>query len=236
MIFTFVHTTDLHGRRGLLGSLPAPSDSTILLDSGDAISGSCTVFRMREPVLSDMREAGFSAMAMGNREYSYFPAVAGMRVAEAGFPVLAANVLFAGKGVGVRPFVILERLGFRIAVIGLAPVQFLGVPFLSALCGSRFVPYRDALRTVEPEVSSADLRILLSHSGLREDVETAEEFGFIDLVLAGHSHMRFKEPIYVSGVPIIHSGAFGESYSEVKVEMPGGRLAGFRTVFPEGGK
>lgn len=235
MILDIIHTTDLHGRRGIFDIIPNPSGDNIILDSGDAIKGSCTLFNFREPILSEMKNIGFSAMAMGNREYSYFKNIVRMRAAEASFPILAANVIFENPIDGIVPFINIERHGFKIAVIGLAPIQFYGkgTEPLSFFAGSRFIGYSEALNKIKKDISGADFRILLSHSGLKEDIETAEECPFIDLILAGHSHLKFKEPVYACGIPIIHSGAFGLSYAEIRIDSDSKKIVSFRHVFPE---
>src|SRR5579864_434645 len=66
------HTADIHGRLGFgarLGALVQPA--SLLVDVGDSLSGSSTVFRASEPVIADLRQAPYRAQAVGNREFHY---------------------------------------------------------------------------------------------------------------------------------------------------------------------
>ncbi len=232
MIFDFIHTTDLHGRRDIIRQLPAPSDSVILLDSGDAVSGSPFSLNRVEPVLSDMKKAGYSAMAMGNREFSYFPFMIKNRLACAGFPILSANVQFSDSDINLSPFLILDRLGCKIAVIGLSPVQFKSGSLLSKITGCSFASYVEALLAAKNRMPEVDLTVLLSHCGFNEDIELTRSCGFLDIILAGHSHLKFEEPFESNGIPICHTGCYGTSYARISVDSDGG-IVDYRHIFPE---
>src|ERR1700687_2509032 len=93
MKFQVVHTNDLHNRlpRQTLEAVRKPG--ALLLDSGDAIRGSNWVYAKREPILEEMRESGYQAMAMGNREFHYLRSILRGRFKQAGFPILSANVV-----------------------------------------------------------------------------------------------------------------------------------------------
>lgn len=90
---TIYHTNDMHGQLGCLDYLAAhPRESgSLLVDSGDALLGSNTVFRRYEPILERMNSLGYAAMAMGNREFNYLRPVMRLRSAQRQFPLLCAN-------------------------------------------------------------------------------------------------------------------------------------------------
>jgi len=142
-----LHTTDLHGTlaawddatdrpaaRGLerLATLidRARGDSvpTLLLDAGDALSGSPLVRVWREhpdgrpePVTAAMNALGYDALALGNHEFDAGRAGLDAAAALAHFPFLGANVVDARTG---RPAwgatLVREVAGVRIGIVGLS--------------------------------------------------------------------------------------------------------------------
>lgn len=91
-------TNDMHGHLQAVEWLEreaAPllrSGEALYLDSGDALLGSHTVWRRREPILERMRSLPCAAMAMGNRELNYLRSVLQLRQKERGFPLLCSNL------------------------------------------------------------------------------------------------------------------------------------------------
>ena len=165
---TIYHTSDLHDtRQGAAYARDLPRDeNTLLLDAGDAIGGSNTTFRFREPIIDLMNGAHYDAMAMGNREFNYLRWVLHRRADQADFPILCANLVdVRGGSQGCfTPWTILEAAGIKIAVIGLTPVMYPDDSFWYPLMGFSF---RDPVESVQkylPEMrAGADLVLVLSH-------------------------------------------------------------------------
>src|SRR3989304_5298796 len=92
-------TGDLHNRLTASGAahlkaLRTTEENSLLLDSGDAIRAGNLTFRPGgEPILGLMGEAGYDAMAMGNRESHPTRAVLEKKLRAAPFPILAPNLL-----------------------------------------------------------------------------------------------------------------------------------------------
>ena len=64
------HTADVHGRRGFGPKLAAVVEpGALLVDCGDSLLGSSTVYRRVEPVVEDFAAAPYRAQAVGNREF-----------------------------------------------------------------------------------------------------------------------------------------------------------------------
>ena len=61
-------------------------------------------------------------MTLGNHEFDRGQAFLNACIGEAGFPILCANVVERATGAlipGTRPYVLLERAGVRIGVLGI---------------------------------------------------------------------------------------------------------------------
>jgi 2',3'-cyclic-nucleotide 2'-phosphodiesterase/3'-nucleotidase len=194
-----LHTTDLHGTlagwddvndrpapRGLerlatlIGEARADGTPTLLVDAGDALSGSSLVRAWREgsritpePVVAALNTLGYDALAVGNHEFDGGRAALDSARSTARFPFLAANVLDARTGQPAFGTSIVKVVGgVRIGIVGLTtPV----VPMLmdSSLC--RGLTFVDPLETARREVARlrgaerCNAVIVLFHSGLERD-------------------------------------------------------------------
>src|SRR5262249_23845942 len=89
------HTSDLHDRRHVAAPLRRlrAARPGILVDCGDALRGSQTVFWRSEPILGVMRDAGYELQALGNREFNYLYGVVRGRVRRMAHPALCANLV-----------------------------------------------------------------------------------------------------------------------------------------------
>lgn len=95
---------------------------TVALDAGDIVIGApITTLTDGEPVVEVLNLLGYDALTLGNHELDHGPDHARRVLAAATFPLLCANIVFKRDGElldFVRPYVIVERHGVRLAVIG----------------------------------------------------------------------------------------------------------------------
>ena len=91
------HSNDVHGEYGrlerLLEEYRRSEGRSLWFDSGDALSGSNTVFRWREPVFRVFNNWRCAAMAVGNRDFNYWRWVMRRRHQQRRCPLLCANML-----------------------------------------------------------------------------------------------------------------------------------------------
>lgn len=138
---------------------------TLFLDAGDEFSderfGGMTM--VKAETLS-----GTDAMTLGNHEFDRGQAFLETCVENAPFPVLCANIYEKATGLpvrGTRPYVILERAGVSIGVLGLTTEY---TPFM--VTASSFAPYAvsssaKACGKYIPEMRAkgADIVVILAH-------------------------------------------------------------------------
>lgn len=227
------HTSDLHDRRFVAAPLTRlrAARPGLLVDCGDALRGSQTVFWRSEPIVDVMRAAAYDLQALGNREFNYVFGVVRARLRRFAHPVVCANLIdLRGRPL---PFaaarVVTAPSGEAVRFFGLLVPQYpIGSPW-ERVFGWRFLdPYAVAdelARTTPPDVTL----VALSHLGLRADRELAARTGRIELILGGHSHDTLREPEVVGGVPIVHAGPYGAfaSRSELVRDGARARLADF---------
>jgi S-sulfosulfanyl-L-cysteine sulfohydrolase len=218
---------------GLFGRVRAETGGAVLaLDNGDTFHGTHLAVDSRGHALVPMmNRLGLDAMTL-HWEFAYTPA--GVRDLAQGLahPMLAINCYERdGGGLAFPPYVMVDRAGLRIAVIGLAcPIVDATMPAHFSE-GVRFTLGRDELpgwvRTVRRD-EGADLVVVLSHLGLPQDLKLAGEVDGIDVLLSGHTHNRLREPILVNDAIVVQAGCHGAFVGRLDVEVEGGRVVAHR--------
>lgn len=229
---------------------------TIILSAGDMWQGSLesNYFEGRPVALLD-NHIGVDAAALGNHEFDYGPAgplsladpkdppahrygALEARRKDMEFPLLAANVRATEPGVPeFQGWVMMERKGVKIAVIGLATEDTPNVTQRPNVAGLAFDPPAEALRKAAEEARSQGAQIVVGvgHLGGNCKRETSPDdaaackeseevvhvlravpAGTVDAFVAGHTHQYMSH--FVNGVPVIESGAYGAAIGRVDLE------------------
>ena len=195
----------------------ANPDRVILVDAGDDLQGTAiTSIALRDsllpnPIIQAMNALRYDAAVIGNHEFNYGLSYLNRAVAQAMFPMLAANVYTPD---GRQPYMAranLRRAGVRVIVIG-ATTPGSMIWDRDKLRGR--VEVRDILPSVRASVSEAraegaDVVIVVLHSGLdgpssydtvttgvpSENVaaRVAREIPGIDVIVFGHSHRELAD-------------------------------------------
>jgi 2',3'-cyclic-nucleotide 2'-phosphodiesterase (5'-nucleotidase family) len=230
------HTSDLHDRRHVAGPLRRlrAERPGLLVDCGDALRGSQTVYYRREPIVDELDAAGYDVSAMGNREFHYIFNAVGARLRKMHHPVVCANLVdVRGR---TLPFAADANLragdGETVRFFGLLVPQYPDGSPWERLFGWRFldpvVVATEIVRSTPPGVTL----VALSHLGLRADRDLAAHVPQLDVILGGHSHDTLAEPEIVNGVPIVHAGPYGAFASRTELVRDGdrARIADFALV------
>lgn len=216
-LLTVIQTADLHNHIGLreagrLRNLRLERQA-LLLDCGDAVwAGNVYVKPGPEHAIRRMNEAGYHAMALGNREFFFRATGLVMKTVEARFPVLSTNLLpRSGDLAQVQRWTILASpQGDRVGVFGLTPVMIPPNSLGELFSNLRFISHEQATREALASLRGrCDWIIALSHAGYERDRDLAARFGEIHLILGGHSHHQTEGLEVVNGVTISHIGAHG---------------------------
>ena len=227
------HTSDLHDHREIVAPLRALRARApgYLIDCGDSLRGSQTVYRHREPMAAALDRAGYDLQAIGNREFHYLYPFVVRRMGMLRHPVVCANLV----DVRERPLPFTaehtvslgegaERRAFRFFGL-LVPQYPVGSPW-ERLLGWRFL---DPVAVAEQQAATTPagtVLVALTHLGLRADRELARRVPRIDLILGGHSHDVLPLPELVGEVPIVHAGPYGAfvSRTELRYDTAAGRV------------
>ncbi len=217
------HTSDMHDRRGFaarLNELRARAPGS-LVDCGDSLRGSQTVFHRNEPIVAEIDAARYDLQAMGNREFHYLFGAVRARAAMMEHPLLCSNLVDTkGRALPFHTDYVLP-LEVPTHFLGLLVTQYpQGSPW-EKLFGWRFLDPIDVARRYAERIPAGEALVVLSHLGLSMDRRLAAAVERIDLVLGGHSHDTLFAPEYVGEVPIVHAGPYARYVSRTELAYDG---------------
>lgn len=222
---TILHTNDFHGadyaalarRAAMIERIRAKGGNVLLLDAGDVWTrGPHAEAFHGEPEFAALNAMSYDALTLGNNEFkgSAEPetakAILFARIAQASFPCLCANITPVGGAAGfpgVRPFIVKEIGGLRIAILGLTSAK---VALYDQAEGFAVTDPLAAAKQIVPQAAErADLVMALTHIGLRNDMRLARSIPGLAAIVGGDSHLPLHKALMVRGVPIVQAGAEG---------------------------
>lgn len=211
--------------------------NVLLLDAGD-ISQGTPYFTLGAGVYEDrlVHAMGYDCLTMGNHEFDNGLDALADRYSRYTIPVVCANLTLKGTPLEpyVSPFVVIERGGLKIGIIGFAP-SLKGL-VSAGVTGS--VKNIDAFKVgnkyakILKKRYKCDLVIALSHLGYggaerhaeREcDMNLAAQTRNIDIIVGGHSHTDLKAPSYVENldgkkVMVVQDFCWGEYVGKIDIK------------------
>lgn len=200
-------------------------DNTVILDNGDMWTGPTESTLLRgESVIQAYNALGVDAANIANHEFDFGVEILRARTTEARFPFLGANVVKAGTSEHpdfLAPYVILERMGYKVGVLGLSYVDTPKTTLAKHVAGLEFKPYAPTLKEYVPKLKAAgaEIVVVLFHDEIEIVEETMKKVGDLGVhaVVAGQNHRKGRTE--VNGTPIVNPGPFGRSYVRFDVLM-----------------
>ncbi len=231
---TILHTNDMHSElaamarlstyaRQLRRRLEGEGRRVLFFDAGDAADRrvqftGVTKGRAFPRVLAAM---GVDLQTLGNAiSVTYGPQAAGEMALASHFPVLAAQ-FFEGDRPLVEGFqaYALFPLSDRVklGVVGLT----VHIPPLYQLFNLTTPHYLEAARRWLEVITAHGARpvVILSHLGLRDDIQLAENVPGIDLIIGGHTHDALPQGQMVNEVLIAQAGDYARLLGRVDLEI-----------------
>ena len=209
-------------------------ENVLLMHAGDFCQGTSYFSEMggtvETAVLNAMR---YDVVTLGNHEFDNGIEALGALLSGLDMPVVVCNYDFSPFEAGkyIRPYVILEKAGLKIGVIGV----LCGLKDMVAGDVANRIPAFDTVPTVQKYADElrpqCDLVIALTHIGYVAhnpgdllDSQLAAATRNIDLVVGGHSHTFLAEPDRVKNldgkeVPIVQVGWQGVQMGEFHISL-----------------
>jgi 5'-nucleotidase/UDP-sugar diphosphatase len=198
---------------GAVAGLRAGDRCDVLLHAGD-VDLSTPTGASGAALLSRLRVDG---VALGNHDLD--GGVEALR-AQAGLlrgRLLCANVTGAPAGL-LRPYRLLRRRGWRVAVVGLTLRDFAAHQPARNLGGLAFPDPAAALARLWPRLrAAADLVVVLSHCGVEVDRAIAAGLDAPALVIGGHSHVLLDAPEPIGRAWVAQAGCAASHVGWVEV-------------------
>ncbi len=231
---TIIHTADFHARltpekAQRLRHMKVQHENCLLLDTGDAVRAGNVWFTLwPDATLQLMSQAGYDAMALGNREYFFRKSIMARKIAPARFPVLSSNLVPKSGEIATRRQTILcTSNGLRVGIFALSREMIRPGSLWDRFSDSLFVSVEGVVNEQTVDLrAKADLVVVLSHLGRSADEQLARSDKGIDLLLGGHDHLTRKiAPQSPGGAPYVsYPGAFAETAAVITVELEGGAI------------
>jgi 2',3'-cyclic-nucleotide 2'-phosphodiesterase/3'-nucleotidase/5'-nucleotidase len=194
---------------------------TVVVDGGDAWQGTLISNTTNgQSVMDTMAQVQYDAAAIGNHEFDFGRDVLIDNIKKAKFPILGANIIDDKTGKRVdwtQPYVIVEKDGLKIGIIGFATPQTTTTTKSTNIEGLSFVnpvPMAKEL-SAELRAKGVDIIMVTSHLPGEQNQKSAEIIseladlakgtgnGTLDAIVGGHSHMRVAG--IVNGIPVVEA-------------------------------
>jgi 5'-nucleotidase/UDP-sugar diphosphatase len=207
----------------------AKAGRVLHLDSGDCFQGAIIFNQFQgEAEVRTLGATGLDAAVIANHEFDAGAQnLADQMAAWASYDLLAANYDFEAA---TEPWATaLEEIslpsalysldGLNVGVIGLANLSSLNSIYNED--NSMGITVIDERRAIADEAAKlraqgADIIVAVSHMGLDDDLELAEDMDEVDIFIGGHHHVAIDPPLVVTNkhsgkrIPVVHSGAFAK--------------------------
>ncbi len=233
-----------------LDAQPENREEILFVDGGDFSMGTLyqTVFETQAAELRMLGALGVDVTTFGNHEFDYRSSglanmLASAKASKDPLPALVEcnldwestlegeqaeeGVLLreAFESFGVQPYVMVEKAGVKIAVIGVFGKDSLAC---APTCALSFEDPIEAVKeTVETirQKEQADMVVCISHSGTWEDEKKSEDellakaVPQLDLIISGHTHSILEKPIVHGETAIVSTGEYGARIGSLNMKQ-----------------
>jgi 2',3'-cyclic-nucleotide 2'-phosphodiesterase (5'-nucleotidase family) len=222
------HTSDVHDRRGFgrrLRELVEPT--AVLVDCGDSLRGSSTIYRSTEGVVAEFASAPYRAQAVGNREFHYLHSCMLARSRAMRVPWVCSNLIdLRGREPAFSRELTVRAGDVTVRLLGLIAPQYRTGSLWERVFGWRFLSPEAALKELLGRSDAGyDATVLLSHLGLDADRNLGTRFPELTAIIGGHSHDTLPLPEFAGAVPIVQAGPFARYAGRLELSLDGGRLS-----------
>jgi len=224
--------------------------TSVRLDAGDEMQGTAlSNATFGRGTVDALNNLGVDAAAIGNHEFDWSVDTLRARMSEAHYPFLSANITMGtGRPDWATPWKLVTKNGIKIAVIGVTTTETPTSTAARHIQGLAFGDGAQAIKRYLPEArAAADYVIVVAHAGAfcdstgagnpatchGEILDVARQLdsGSVDLIVAGHTHVRVNTVVH--GIPIVEAQSSGRAIGVVDfMRVAGRREARVQLVTP----
>lgn len=173
----------------------------LLMDSGDVMTGTLATQLEYQGVIGGammefMNLLGYDVWCYGNHAFDKGQENAKGLEGLANFPTVLTNIVYKDNGglFAEKPYVVLEKAGLKIGVIGVMEETFMIEVDKRRTVGLEVLPIVPTLNSYIPELDKkTDLIIVLAQAKYDAGKQIAEEVPGVDVVLLADDRFEFEE-------------------------------------------
>lgn len=208
---------------------------SLVLDGGDVMTGNPIAEILYKgayggALFEMMNAIGYDAWTIGNHDLDISQANLKKLTEIAKFATTSANLVDSAGGFPFanKQYLIIDRSGLRIGVIGLMSEDLFNLTNTNNLVGLKVLPVAQVLQKVIDEIGGrTDLIIALTHEGVEEDSVLATKVHGLDVIIGAHSHTRLRSGKQVNGVIICQTGSNCENLGELDLTVENHKVTSF---------
>jgi len=227
-----MHTNDIHGqllpKDGVGGiaevaAIIRDGRPDLILDAGDFTTGTFLADEFKGvPTIQAMNQIGYTSSTIGNHEFDYGQSALRMRLREANFPVLSANI--KAPLPGIKKYTVVTAKGLRFGIIGLTTEELKTQSHPRNVMDVTVFDFVQGLQKLLPEVrNKSDFIIVTAHLQDEEEERLANAFPEIRLVIGGHNH-EVRGAIRHGETLVTKTGVSGRNVGRVDLEFQNKKL------------
>jgi 5'-nucleotidase / UDP-sugar diphosphatase len=211
--------------------------NTLVLNAGDDFQGSpaSTVTKGKSQIeLLNLIKP--DVMTLGNHEFDYSADTLFNFLKEANFKIINANLIDKETQKNLLdPYIILEKNGIKVAVIGIVTHELTSLTLKENLRNIVVKKEIPTIRKYIKEISNHEkpnLFVLLSHCGIEDDMVFADSIPQLNLIIGGHSHTKIKNGRKHNHTLICQAGEKGKYLGklDLKVDISGDSIYSYDEV------
>lgn len=227
-----MHTNDIHGqllpRNGgggiaEMATIIREARPDLVFDAGDLFTGTFLSDEFKgQPTIQAMNKIGYTSGTVGNHEFDYGQAALRVRLREAKFPVLSANLTTPISE--IKKYTIVTAKGIRFGVIGLTTEEIVTTTHPRNLNGVKAHAIVKTLQQLMPEVrGKSDFIVVTAHLNDEEEKRIVAAFPDLRLIIGGHVHAALG-PIWIGQTLIGKTGSVGRNVGRIDLDFEGKTL------------
>lgn len=204
----------------LYKELKKENPNTVVVSAGDDLMNRYFHVFKGKAILGMMSEGGYDILALGNHEFDKGVDVLAKGLKETHFTTLCSDLDVSHSALNgkCQRFLIKEIDGVKVGFFSLITESLMEASSVKGVSfkGTNVEIAKEMIRILKAK--GADVIVLVSHIGYKEDVALAKQVKGIDVIFGGHSHSYVKKIGHVGKTAIVNGGEQGSQV--VKVDIP----------------
>jgi 5'-nucleotidase len=204
----------------LYKELKKENQNTVVVSAGDDLMNRYFHVYQGKAILSLMSDAGYEIFSLGNHEFDKGTQALSEALKGTGFTTLCSDLDVSASPLKMKcqPYLMKEFDSVKIGFFSLIIESLLDVTAVKdiSLKGSNVEMAKAMIALLKNK--GADVIVLVSHIGYKEDVALAKQVKGIDVIFGGHSHSYIKKMKHIGKTVIVNGGEQGSQV--VKVDIP----------------